>query len=230
MRRARIGTGVSALNKQDKLLLLTGIFFTALFVSNVISVKLFALGSIVITAGILTYPLTFLITDSISEVYGKRTAKKVVLIGLFTNLLMLVFFFGAINLPAAGFWDMQAEFEMILGAVPRMVAASLIAYFISQLFDVHLFHKLKQLTNGRHLWLRNNGSTLSSQLLDSVIFITIAFAGTMPVGALLTMIVTQYFVKLVIAIGDTPLIYLTVKWLKKDDNEAVQKEEVSYVS
>ncbi|SES40111.1 hypothetical protein SAMN05518684_1239 [Salipaludibacillus aurantiacus] len=219
-----------ALNKQDKLLLLTGIFFTALFVSNVISVKLFALGSIVITAGILTYPLTFLITDSISEVYGKRTAKKVVLIGLFTNLLMLVFFFGAINLPAAGFWDMQAEFEMILGAVPRMVAASLIAYFISQLFDVHLFHKLKQLTNGRHLWLRNNGSTLSSQLLDSVIFITIAFAGTMPVGALLTMIVTQYFVKLVIAIGDTPLIYLTVKWLKKDDNEAVQKEEVSYVS
>lgn len=221
---------MSALNKQDKLLLLTGIFFTALFVSNVISVKLFALGSIVITAGILTYPLTFLITDSISEVYGKRTAKKVVLIGLFTNLLMLVFFFGAINLPAAGFWDMQAEFEMILGAVPRMVAASLIAYFISQLFDVHLFHKLKQLTNGRHLWLRNNGSTLSSQLLDSVIFITIAFAGTMPVGALLTMIVTQYFVKLVIAIGDTPLIYLTVKWLKKDDNEAVQKEEVSYVS
>ncbi|MCE7792611.1 queuosine precursor transporter [Salipaludibacillus sp. CUR1] len=218
------------MNKQDKLLLLTGIFFTALFVSNVISVKLFALGSIVITAGILTYPLTFLITDSISEVYGKRTAKKVVLIGLFTNLLMLVFFFGAINLPAAGFWDMQAEFEMILGAVPRMVAASLIAYFISQLFDVHLFHKLKQLTNGRHLWLRNNGSTLSSQLLDSVIFITIAFAGTMPVGALLTMIVTQYFVKLVIAIGDTPLIYLTVKWLKKDDNEAVQKEEVSYVS
>jgi queuosine precursor transporter len=230
LRLARIGTGVPALNKQDKLLLLTGIFFTALFVSNVISVKLFALGSIVITAGILTYPLTFLITDSISEVYGKSTAKKVVLIGLFTNLLMLVFFFGAINLPAAGFWDMQAEFEMILGAVPRMVAASLIAYFISQLFDVHLFHKLKQLTNGRHLWLRNNGSTLSSQLLDSVIFITIAFAGTMPVGALLTMIVTQYFVKLVIAIGDTPLIYLTVKWLKKDDKEAVQKEEVSYVS
>lgn len=217
------------MNKQDKLILLAGIFFTALFVSNVISTKLFTIGSIVLTAGLLTYPLTFLISDSISEVYGKSTAKKVVLIGLFTNLLMLVFFFGAIHLPPAGFWEMQAEFEMILGAVPRVVGASLVAYFISQLFDVHLFHKLKELTKGKHLWLRNNGSTLTSQLLDSVIFITIAFAGTMPLGALLTMMATQYLVKLVIALGDTPLIYLTVKWLKKEE-PIVKEEEASYVS
>ncbi len=216
------------LNRQDKLILLAGIFFTALFVSNVVSAKLFTVGSIVLTAGILTYPLTFLISDSISEVYGKSTAKKVVLIGLFTNLLMLIFFFGAVHLPPAGFWEMQAEFEMILGAVPRMVAASLVAYFISQLFDVHLFHKLKELTKGKHLWLRNNGSTLTSQLLDSVIFITIAFAGTMPLGALLAMMGTQYFVKLVIALGDTPFVYLTVKWLKKEP--VVKEEEASYVS
>ncbi|WP_280771102.1 queuosine precursor transporter [Salipaludibacillus daqingensis] len=217
------------MNKQDKLILLAGIFFTALFVSNVVSTKLFSMGSIVLTAGLLTYPLTFLISDSISEVYGKATATKVVLIGLFTNLLMLVFFFGAIHLPPAGFWEMQAEFEMILGAVPRVVAASLAAYFISQLFDVHLFHKLKELTNGKHLWLRNNGSTLSSQLLDSIIFITIAFAGTMPIGVLLTMMLTQYLVKLVIALGDTPFIYLTVKWLKKED-PVLEEEETSYVS
>lgn len=187
------------------------------------------MGSIVLTAGLLTYPLTFLVSDSISEVYGKSTAKKVVLIGLFTNLLMLVFFFGAIHLPPAGFWKMQAEFEMLLGAVPRVVGASLVAYFISQLFDVHLFHKLKQLTKGKHLWLRNNGSTFMSQLIDSVIFITIAFAGTMPIGALLTMMATQYLVKLVIALGDTPFIYLTVKWLKKED-PVVKEEEASYVS
>lgn len=217
------------MNKQDKLILLAGIFFTALLVSNVISTKLFTMGSIVLTAGLLTYPLTFLISDSISEVYGKSTAKKVVLIGLFTNLLMLVFFFGAIHLPPAGFWEMQAEFEMILGAVPRVVGASLVAYFISQLFDVHLFHKLKELTKGKHLWLRNNGSTLTSQLLDSVIFITIAFAGTMPLSALLTMMATQYLVKLVIALGDTPFIYLTVKWLKKEE-PIVKEEEASYVS
>lgn len=217
------------MNKQDKLILLAGIFFTALFVSNVISTKLFTMGSIVLTAGLLTYPLTFLISDSICEVYGKSTAKKVVLIGLFTNLLMLVFFYGAIHLPPAGFWEMQTEFEMILGAVPRVVGASLVAYFISQLFDVHLFHKLKELTKGKHLWLRNNGSTLTSQLLDSVIFITIAFAGTMPLGALLTMMATQYLVKLVIAIGDTPFVYLTVNWLKKEE-PTVKEEEAFYVS
>ncbi len=218
-----------ALNKQDKLILLVGIFFTALFVSNVVSVKLFTVGSVVLTAGLLTYPLTFLITDSISEVFGKSTAKKVVLIGLFTNLMMLVFFFGAVQLPPAEFWGMQSEFEMIIGAVPRVVAASLIAYFLSQLFDVHLFHKLKQATNGKHLWLRNNASTSASQLLDSTIFVTIAFAGTMPLGALVFMIVTQYLVKLVIALADTPFVYMTVKWLENKDKDT-DTEESTYVS
>lgn len=220
---------VITLNKQDKLILLVGIFFTALFVSNVVSVKLFTVGSVVLTAGLLTYPLTFLITDSISEVFGKSTAKKVVLIGLFTNLMMLVFFFGAVQLPPADFWGMQSEFEMIIGSVPRVVAASLIAYFLSQLFDVHLFHKLKQATGGKHLWLRNNASTSASQLLDSTIFITVAFAGTMPWGALLFMIVTQYLVKLGIALADTPFVYMTVKWLENKDHDT-ETEGSTYVS
>ncbi|WP_143522855.1 queuosine precursor transporter, partial [Pseudomonas sp. 2822-15] len=86
----------------------------------------------VLTAGIITYPLTFLITDSISEVYGKATAKRVVIYGLLTNVMMLGFFYLAISLPPAGYWGMQEEFAAILGAVPRMVAASLIAYSISQ--------------------------------------------------------------------------------------------------
>ncbi|WP_096439519.1 queuosine precursor transporter [Alteribacter populi] len=218
------------MNKQDKLILLAGVFFTALFVSNVISVKLFTLGSAVLTAGLLTYPLTFLITDSISEVYGKQTAKRVVIIGLLTNLLMIAFFYMAIALPPAGFWEMQQEFEMILGAVPRIVAASLLAYFVSQLFDVHFFHKLKEWTAGKHLWLRNNGSTFASQLLDSTIFVVVAFYGTMPTSALLAMIGVQYFVKIAIAAADTPFIYLMVKWLKKNDSSAKIKEEENYAS
>lgn len=218
---------VLSMNKQDKLILLAGIFFTALFVSNVISVKLFTIGSAVLTAGLLTYPLTFLITDSISEVYGKATAKRVVIIGLLTNLMMIGFFYMAISLPAADFWPMQAEFEMILGAVPRIVAASLLAYFVSQLFDVHFFHKLKEMTSGRHLWLRNNGSTFASQLLDSTIFVVVAFYGTMPVSALLAMIGVQYLVKIGIAALDTPFIYMMVKWLRKTDTPK-NKEEESY--
>ncbi|MDG5787461.1 queuosine precursor transporter [Evansella sp. AB-P1] len=217
--------------KLTKLLLLSGIFFGALLVSNVISTKLFTVGGIVLTAGLLAYPLTFLITDSISEVYGKAIAKKVVIIGLIINLLMIGLFYLAITLPPAGYWELQREFEMILGAVPRMVAASLIAYSISQLFDVHLFHKLKAKTNGKHLWLRNNMSTLASQLLDSIIFVFIAFIGTMPLSALFVMIGTQYVVKLAIALADTPFIYLTVKWLngnysKRNNN----KEAIAHVS
>ncbi|SDZ22445.1 hypothetical protein SAMN05421736_1087 [Evansella caseinilytica] len=213
-----------------KLLLLAGIFFAALLVSNVISTKLFSIGGIIITAGILTYPVTFLITDSISEVFGKAIAKKVVLIGLLTNVLMIAFFYIAIALPPAGFWPLQAEFEMVLGAVPRMVAASLIAYFVSQLFDVNLFHKLKEKTQGKHLWLRNNGSTLASQLLDSIIFVFIAFYGTMSFSGLLVMIGTQYAVKLAIALADTPFIYLTVRWLKKNAGQATKKEACAHVS
>lgn len=216
-----------------KLVLLAGIFFTALLVSNVISAKLFTIGSIVLTAGIIMYPLTFLISDAIAEVYGKTIAKRVIVIGLVMNVLMIGFFYLAITLPPAGFWPMQGEFEAILGAVPRMVAASLIAYFISQTFDVNLFHKLKEKTQGKHLWLRNNGSTMASQLIDSCIFVFIAFYGTMPLPALFAMIGTQYLVKLVIAAADTPFIYLTVRWLKGDSNKSTttsSKEAVPNVS
>ncbi|MBU9719958.1 MULTISPECIES: queuosine precursor transporter [Bacillaceae] len=214
-------------SKQFKLILLCALFFTALLVSNVISAKLFSIGSIVLTAGIITYPLTFLITDSISEVYGKATAKRVVIYGLLSNVMMIGFFYFAITLPPAGYWPMQAEFEAILGAVPRMVAASLIAYSISQLWDVHLFHKLKEMTKGKHLWLRNNGSTLTSQLVDSCIFVFIAFYGTMPLPALFAMIGTQYLVKIGFALADTPFIYLTVKWLNGNTSTKQTTEEAT---
>ncbi|MCD8509423.1 MAG: queuosine precursor transporter [Bacillus sp. (in: Bacteria)] len=216
----------------NKLVLLAGIFFTALLVSNVISAKLFDIGGIVLTAGILMYPLTFLISDAIAEVYGKAIAKKVIIIGLVMNVLMIGFFYLAISLPPAGYWPMQGEFEAILGAVPRMVAASLIAYFISQMFDVNLFHKLKEKTQGKHLWLRNNGSTMASQLLDSTIFIFIAFYGVMPLSALFAMIGTQYLVKLAIAAADTPFIYLTVRWLRGSNSETTisSKEAAANVS
>ncbi|MFA9556363.1 queuosine precursor transporter [Evansella sp. AB-rgal1] len=217
-------------SKLTKLILLAGLFIAALLVSNVISTKLFDIGGVVLTAGLLAYPLTFLISDSISEVYGKSIAKKVILIGLLANILMLGFFYVAISLPAASFWPMQGEFEAILGAVPRVVAASLVAYFFSQLFDVNLFHKLKEKTQGKHLWLRNNGSTLASQLLDSIIFVFIAFYGTMPLSALFVMIGTQYLVKLLIALADTPFIYLTVKWLNNDKKATPKKEAVAHVS
>lgn len=208
-----------------RLIVLSGLFFAALLIANVVSAKLFSIGDIVITAGIITYPLTFLLVDSITEVYGKKIAQKVVIVGLFANILMIMFFYIAIKLPSANYWTMQTEFASVLGTVPRMVIASLAAYAVSQLLDIYLFHKIREMTKGKHLWLRNNASTLTSQLLDSIIFLTVAFIGTVPFPTLAAMIGTQYFVKLVITILDTPLIYLVVKWLRSGQTEDMKNKE-----
>lgn len=202
-------------NNTGKLILLTGLFVTALIAANIIAAKLFVLGSVVLTVGIITYPITFLLTDTISEVWGKKRATQVVWMGFLANIFMLGVLYIARILPPAPFWPHQEAFDLILGAVPRIVIASLVAYIVSQTHDVRSFHFWKRVTRGKHLWLRNNVSTMTSQLIDSVIFVTVAFYGSMPNDALVTMIITQYMVKLVIAVLDTPFCYMLVSWAKR---------------
>lgn len=202
-------------NNTGKLILLTGLFVTALIAANIIAAKLFVLGSVVLTAGIITYPITFLLTDTISEVWGKKRATQVVWMGFLANIFMLGVLYIARILPPAPFWPHQEAFDLILGAVPRIVIASLVAYIVSQTHDVWLFHFWRHKTGGKHLWLRNNVSTMTSQLIDSVTFVTVAFYGSMPNDALVTMIITQYMVKLVIAVLDTPFCYMLVSWAKR---------------
>lgn len=202
-------------NNTGKLILLTGLFVTALIAANIIAAKLFVLGSAVLTVGVITYPITFLLTDTISEVWGKKRATQVVWMGFLANIFMLGVLYIARILPPAPFWPHQEAFDLILGAVPRIVIASLVAYIVSQTHDVWSFHFWRHKTGGKHLWLRNNVSTMTSQLIDSVIFVTVAFYGSMPNDALVTMIITQYMVKLVIAVLDTPFCYMLVSWAKR---------------
>lgn len=202
-------------NNTGKLILLTGLFVTALIAANIIAAKLFVLGSAVLTVGIITYPITFLLTDTISEVWGKKRATQVVWMGFLANIFMLGVLYIARILPPAPSWPHQEAFDLILGAVPRIVIASLVAYIVSQTHDVWSFHFWRHKTGGKHLWLRNNVSTMTSQLIDSVIFVTVAFYGSMPNDALVTMIITQYMVKLVIAVLDTPFCYMLVSWAKR---------------
>lgn len=121
----------------------------------------------------------------------------------------------AIALPAAPFWQNQDAFVSVVGSTSRIIVASLAAYLVSQYHDVWLFHLLKRKTGGKHLWLRNNASTAVSQLIDSVIFIVIAFYGVMPVWPL---IFGQWIVKMAIALIDTPLVYLFVGILRRRGN------------
>ncbi len=197
------------------LVVLATLFTTCLLVANIITVKLVSIAGWVVPAGVIAYPWTFLFTDVITELYGRRTAAKVIWLGFGANLLMVILVFGAKLLPVAPLWEDQPAYESILGVVPRIVLASMVAYLISQHHDVFSFHFWRQKTKARFLWLRNNASTMVSQALDTGIFITIAFWGTVPTEVLTEMLVTQYVIKLIIAACDTPFCYLLVGWLKE---------------
>ena len=196
------------------LILLATLFTPSLLVANIIAVKLVSIGGWTVPAGVIAYPLTFLFTDVISELYGRRIASRVVWIGFGANLLMVALVFGGKLLPPAPIWEGQSAYDATLGMVPRIVLASMTAYLISQHHDVFAFHFWRRKTKARFLWLRNNASTMVSQGLDTGLFITIAFWGTVPTEILLNMLLTQYVIKLIIAVFDTPFCYLLVALLK----------------
>ena len=158
------------------LISLAVIFTRLLLTANISAVKIIAIGSEGIDAGIIAYPLTFLISDVISEVYGRKTTTKIIWLGFLANLLMISIIYVAGILPSATFWNDQQSYDQILGAVPRIVIASMVAYLVSQNHDVLAFEMWKKVTGGKFLWFRNNASTVVSQGIDTTIFILIAFS------------------------------------------------------
>lgn len=200
---------------------LFGIFAGGLVIASVLAVKIIDVFGLFVPAGILAYSLTFIATDVISEVWGKQSANRVVLAGFIMLAAVSLLIQLALLWPAAPFWKNKGAFDSVLGSTFRVIAASLVAYLVSQFHDVWLFHILKRATNGRYLWLRNTLSTMISQFIDSFIFITIAFYGVMPVWPL---IVGQWAVKMAIAVLDTPVVYLLVRILKGKTADPAQKE------
>ena len=190
------------------LLILNGIFITSLLIANVVSAKIVTLGGLVIPAAIVAYPLTFLMTDVIGEIWGKEQANETVKLGFICQLISLILIGLAIILPVAPFADNQAEFKGIMAQSFRVVAASLVAYYCSQSWDVWVFHKIREKGTGNK-WLRNNLSTMTSQIIDTAIFITIAFIGSVP--NIWVMIFSQYGIKCIYALLDTIPFYLLTK-------------------
>ncbi len=196
------------------LVVLATLFATCLLVANIIAVKLVSIGGWFVPAGVIAYPLTFLFTDVIAELYGRKIASRVVWVGFGASVLMVILVFGGKLLPPASFWEGQPAYESILGKVDMITLASMIAYLVSQHHDVFAFHFWRQKTKGRFLWLRNNASTMVSQALDTGLFITIAFWGVYSTEILLNMLRTQYIIKLAIAVCDTPFCYMLVGLLR----------------
>lgn len=197
------------IKSKNNLLLLNGIFVTTIIIANILASKVVTIWGFVLPAAVVAYPLTFLMTDVIGEIWGKEEANRAVKNGFICQVISLILIMLAIMLPVAPFADNQAEFEAILGQSFRVVFASMMGYMVAQFADVNIFHKLKERYNGKHKWLRNNASTMTSQLLDTAIFITIAFIGTVP--NIWTMILSQYAVKAAYALLDTPVFYLLTR-------------------
>lgn len=201
------------------LIVLNCVFVTSLIIANVVSSKIVSFWGLTVPAAIVAYPITFLVTDVIGEIWGKEESNKTVKIGFGCQMLSLVLLGAATLLPVAAFADNQAEFTAILGSTFRIVFASMVGYLCSQTWDVWAFHEIrcayiaKNGTTKGGRWIWNNASTMTSQIIDTAIFITIAFWGTVP--NILAMIASQYVVKFVYAVLDTPFFYLLTR--KRDE-------------
>lgn len=203
------------MKKNEQLMLWNLMFVTSLIVANVISSKLVIIGGhFVVPAAVVSYAFTFLCTDIIGEIWGKEEANKTVKRGLIFQIIATIFILLAIQFPIAPFMaNFQNVFKSVLGGSFRITLASLGAYLVAQANDVFIFHKLKEITGQKHKWIRNNVSTICSQFIDTAIFITIAFYGRVP--NLFVVIYSQFLVKVVLALLDTPFFYFFTKTEKE---------------
>lgn len=190
-------------------------FVTSLLVSNLAAQKLFQLGPAVFTAGVLVFPISYIFGDVLTEVYGFNRARRIIYSGLIANLFMAGMLWIAIQLPPAVGWNLQTEFAAVFSFVPRIVLASVAGYVAGELTNSLVLSRLKVKTNGRHLWMRTISSTIAGQLVDTILFVLIAFAGIFETGLLLAAIVSGWLFKVVYEVVATPLTYAVVGKLKR---------------
>jgi uncharacterized integral membrane protein (TIGR00697 family) len=196
-------------------LIVTALFVTSLITSNIIAVKLISIAGLILPAAVIIFPVSYILGDVLTEVYGYRQARLVIWIGFACNLLAVIAILIAGALPAAVFWQDQSAFDAILGLAPRILVASFAAYLVGEFTNAYVLARMKVATQGRWLWTRTIGSTLIGQGLDSLVFISIAFAGIIPPQAMLAAIVTQWLFKSAYETLATPITYWVVGYLKR---------------
>jgi len=212
-------------------LVLAALFIASLVTSNLIFQKFFywepfGWYRFEISVGILPYPITFLITDILSEIYGKKKANQVVIAGIFASFFSMLIILLADVAPAISNSPIKdAVFSDVFGLSPLAVLASMMAYLSAQFIDIRIFHFWKRKTNGKHLWLRNNFSTFSSQFIDTftVLFLLCSFK-VLPWEIFGGLLISGFLFKIIIAALDTPLLYLIVYWFRKKFNLKVGEE------
>lgn len=207
---------------------IVAIFITCLITANIIAVKLISLYGFILPAAIVIFPLSYIIGDVLTEVYGYRQARRVIWLGFFCNFIAVVAIWLGQMLPSASFWDGQASYERILGYAPRLLLASFLAYLVGEFSNAFVLAKMKIATKGRWLWFRTIGSTLIGQGLDSTVFIILAFAGTIPLTALFSAVVIQWLAKSLYEAVVTPVTYVVVAFLKRREGLDVYDHDTKF--
>ncbi len=205
------------LNSFKLLAPITGLFVAVLIISNIASTKITDLGLFVFDAGTLLFPLTYIFGDVLTEVYGYKKSRQVIWTGILSLILMSLIFWIVGLLPPASDWRNQQAFELILGIVPRIVIASITAFFLGEFSNSFILAKMKIWSKGKHLWQRTIGSTLIGEGIDSITFVLIAFYGLFPNELLITIIISNYIFKVGVEIIFTPITYLITGFLKKQE-------------
>jgi uncharacterized integral membrane protein (TIGR00697 family) len=210
--------------------LIVGVFVTALIASNLVATKRAMVGGYVIGCGILVFPISYIFGDVLTEVYGYARSRRVIWIGFACAALTAGLFAISDWMPPDPSWHGQEAFHAVLGQLPRVVAASLTAYVVGEFANSFVLAKMKVLTGGKHLWMRTIGSTLVGQLVDSAVFYPLAFLGSE--GWTLALIVrvgwNNYLLKVALETLFTPLTYVVVNFLKREEREDVFDTETDF--
>lgn len=190
-------------------------FVSILLISNIAAQKLFAFGPFVFTGGIILFPLSYVFGDVLTEVYGYKRTRRVIWAGFVASAFMAIILWIAVLLPPASGWPLQNEFQQILGFLPRIVLASIIAYWAGEFCNSYVLARLKILTQGKYLWTRTIGSTVVGQGVDTALFVLLAFLGEFSTPLLIKTILSGYAFKVFYEALVTPITYLIVNWLKR---------------
>lgn len=203
--------------KSEKFTALVALYCVALVVSNIIAGKLWdAPFGLHVTAGVILFPIIYIIGDIMPEVYGLQVTRRIIWLGFIINILMVLVFMATLALEAPGFWKGQEAFVTVLGFTPRLVAASLIAYLVGTNANAWVMVAMKALTNGRWLWTRTIASTIVGETIDSALFILVAFYGVLDFEILPWLIASQVIFKTAYEALATPLTYAAIAWMQHD--------------
>jgi queuosine precursor transporter len=201
----------------SRFMVITALFITCLITANIIIVKQISIGPIILPAAIIIFPISYIISDILTEVYGYGMARKVIWLGFICNLIMVLAIWLAGILPAASSFDAQNAYDRILGSTPRFLVASFAAYLAGEFANAYILSKMKIATKGKWLWTRTIGSTVVGEGLDTVIVLSIGFAGVLPLDVLGPMMLAHWATKVIYEVAATPFTYMAVAYLKRKE-------------